>query len=145
VAGRDVEEDSYQLAGFPCWQLEGGTLSAAAIAARTAAEREKIGERSAQILDLLMARGQMATKDVAEALGIPGDQASVYLGRLAGSERITKLGRGLWQSLVPPVGSVGSVGNIGQSQPTQQGIQEMGWETLARLAERGLRERGKDT
>ena len=44
VTGRDVEEQTYQMCGFPQWSMEGGELSAAAIAARVAADREALGE-----------------------------------------------------------------------------------------------------
>ncbi len=140
ITGRDVEEDTYQLAGFPFWELEGGDLSTAAIAARAAAERDNLGERSAQILDLLAGHEQQTTGQVAQELGISSDQASVYLRRLADSGKIRKDGRGIWKPFVPPVGSVGSVGgqnqhNRGYVGPPPQ--PDFGW--LAKMAEQGLR------
>ena len=40
ITGRDVEEGTYQLRGFPCWQLDGASLDAAA----AAAERRRRGQ-----------------------------------------------------------------------------------------------------
>jgi DNA-binding CsgD family transcriptional regulator len=94
VTGRDVEEDSYQLAGFPRWELDGGSLPEAASRAHAAQARASLSDRSTQVLDLVAARGEILTAEVALALGISSDTASTYLGRLAGSGKIEKAGRG---------------------------------------------------
>jgi DNA-binding transcriptional ArsR family regulator len=142
VTGRDVEEDTYQLGGFPCWELDGGDLSAAAIAARAAAERENLGERSAQILDMLSERGQMTTGEVADALRLSSDTASVYLGRLYKDGKIDKERRGMWKVLVPPVGSVGRVGNKEYPNRTNMGYKD--WhDQIAAMAEEEMRKRGE--
>ena len=124
ITGRDVEEDTYQLEGFPCWQLAGGGLPGAAVAARAATERENLGERSAQLLDEIVRAGRMTTKEAALLLGISPDAASVYLGRLAKAEKIAKDGRGVWVPFVPPVGSVGSVVSNPNNQQNKQGVRE---------------------
>jgi hypothetical protein len=128
VTGRDVEEQTYQLCGFPQWLMEGGDLSAAAIAARTAAERDRLGERSAAILDMITERMHVTTAEVAKELEITTDSASTYLGRLEKAGKIDKDGRGSWAAVprtqvIPPVGSVGSVGNMGSSQQNPQNQQ----------------------
>jgi hypothetical protein len=130
ITGRDVEEETYQLCGFPVWAMEGGELSAAAVAARMAAERENLGERSAQLLDEIGRLGHITTAEAADLLGITTDAASTYLGRLAKAGKIDKDGRGSWVtagpsrvSHIPPVGSVGSVGNMGESQQNPQNKQ----------------------
>jgi len=125
ITGRDVEEGTYQLRGFPCWQLDGANLDAASAAAEATAARTGLGDRSGQILAMVWAKGEVSTAEVALGLGMSGDQASVYLGRLAKAGRIEKTGRGKWKAgvgsvgvggvLVPPVGSVGSKEN-----PTEQ-------------------------
>jgi hypothetical protein len=125
ITGRDVEEGTYALAGFPCWRIDGADLREAARAAEAAAARAGLGDRSGQILGMVIARGEeVLTQEVALALGISVDAASTYLGRLAKAGRIVKTGRGKWTATVgsvgsvgsPGVGSVGSVGNPGSDQ-----------------------------
>ena len=140
ITGRDVEEGTYHSPGSRAGGWTAANLARAAIAARAAAERDNLGERSAQILDLLAGHEQQTTGQVAQELGISSDQASVYLRRLADSGKIRKDGRGIWKPFVPPVGSVGSVGgqnqhNRGYVGPPPQ--PDFGW--LAKMAEQGLR------
>jgi hypothetical protein len=140
ITGRDVEEETYQLAAFPHWELDGGDLNAAAVAARAAAERENLGERSAQLLDEITRRRQMSTKEAADLTGMTTDQASVYLGRLAKAGKIDKDGRGQWKSriLLPPVGSVGSVGITNNPNRTNSGYararEVVDWQRLSDMA-----------
>jgi DeoR/GlpR family transcriptional regulator of sugar metabolism len=70
----------------------------------------RLGDRSQVILEHIGEHGEITTAEAAQKLGITSDAASAYLGRLASSGRIAKLGRGVYASLVPTVGSVGSVG-----------------------------------
>ena len=119
ITGRDVEEETYQLTGFPYWRIDGTDLRASAAAAEATAARAALGDRSIQILAMVIAKGDVLTQEVAIGLGITVEQASVYLGRLAKSGRIEKTGRGHWKpsvgsveigkSLVPPVETVKSV------------------------------------
>jgi DNA-binding CsgD family transcriptional regulator len=127
ITGRDVEEGTYALAGFPGWRLDGVSLAESASRAQATADREHLGDRSTQILNLVEAKGEMLTAEVALALGISSDTASAYLGRLARSGKIEKTGRGKWRAPdvgsvgnagSPYVGSVGSVGNQDADQGT---------------------------
>jgi hypothetical protein len=143
VTGRDVAEESYLLAGYPRWRLEGGSLAGASAAAAEMAERGRLGERQVAILDAIGARGAITTAEVAEMLGITGDAASTYLGRLARGGKIRSTGRGQWEHPTLPtpsggsmdepsvsyVGSVGSVGSRGSSQPTNAYIEQGEGET----------------
>lgn len=109
--GRDVEDYDLALAGFPDWELDGGSLEEAASRAQAASDREHLGDRSTKVLNMIETRGSVLTAEVALALGITADQASTYLGRLAKSGKIQSTGRGHWS-----VGSVGSVGNPGSDR-----------------------------
>lgn len=160
ITGRDVEEGTYSLAGFPCWRLDGANLGEAARAAEAAEFRGTLGDRSIQILAMVIAKGEVSTAEVAIGLGMSGDQASVYLGRLAKAGRIEKTGRGKWKAgvgtvgfggvLVPPVGSVGSKENpTEQTEDTRARAREeedyenpdgtLNWPALWLLAIRGMK------
>jgi hypothetical protein len=93
------------------------------VAARATAERENLGERSARILDEVVARGHITTAEAAQLLGVTTDTASTYLGRLQKAGKIDKNGRGSWAPtyLVPTVGSVGSVGIPNNPNGTNRG------------------------
>jgi hypothetical protein len=132
--GRDVEDYDLALAGFPDWELDGGSLEEAASRAQASADRQNLGDRSTKILSLVEVNGSILTAEVALALGITADQASVYLGRLAKSGKIKSTGRGHWSvgsvrnpgtgpaPYVPPVGSVGGVSSweVDPNIPTEQ-------------------------
>jgi RecA-family ATPase len=105
VTGRDIEENEYALtttAGR--WTLEGDTLNAAAQAAETRRERDKLGDRALEVLAFVNRRTETRAADLAE-LGIDAHQARTYLSRLAEAGRIRKAGRGLYKG----VASVASV------------------------------------
>ena len=123
VTGRDVDEDEYRLAGFPFWELDGGTPETARQAAQQEAERHRLGDRSTAILDFAQAHGQITTAQAAEILGVSSDQASAYLSRQVQAGRLNRSGRGLFVSCVGSVGTVGSVGDSQQTQQTKQGYE----------------------
>ena len=112
VTGRDVDEEEYRMCGFPFWELDGGTPEAARQSAMLSAERQRLGERSTQIIEFLAQKGEATGLEVARHLGVQSETAGVYLKRLADSGRISKFGRGRWGLLVSPVEYVKSVENI---------------------------------
>ena len=91
VTGRDVDEDEYRLAGFPFWELDGGTPETARQTARQDAERHRLGDRSTAILDFAQAHGQITTAQAAEILGVSSDQASAYLSRQVQAGRLNPI------------------------------------------------------
>lgn len=143
VTGRDVDEDEYRLAGFPFWELDGGTPETARQTARQDAERHRLGDRSTAILDFAQAHGQITTAQAAEILGVSSDQASAYLSRQVQAGRLNRSGRGLFVSCVGSVGTVGSVGDSQQTKQTKQGIRGIGengaiiydWDELWRISQ----------
>ena len=86
VTGRDVDEDEYRLAGFPFWELDGGTPETARQAARQDAERHRLGDRSTAILDFAQAHGQITTAQAGEILE-PQLRSGICLSEQAGSGR----------------------------------------------------------
>lgn len=94
VTGRDVTEGEYAATmDDGAWRLVGGSLEAAASAAREAVQAENLGDTSAQILAYVNNHPDGVTaKQVEDALGI--DRAGMTLRRLDDSGRITKLERG---------------------------------------------------
>ena len=112
VTGRDVDEDEYRLAGFPFWELDGGTPETARQTARQDAERHRLGDRSTAILDFAQAHGQITTAQAAEILGVSSDQASAYLSRQVQAGRLNRSGRGLFVSCVGSVGTIEGVSEI---------------------------------
>ena len=101
VTGRDVSEGAYALsfdAGI--WQLEGGSLEAAAKAATTRRAEIGVGDRSRDIIEAVSAHGgPVSPADIAGELDISNDTAGKYLRRLAESGRLLKSGRGLYTPL----------------------------------------------
>lgn len=108
VTGRDISEAEYALRSENgLWLLDGTDLPAAAQAAVSRREQTKLGDRALEVLALVNRRNETRAADLTE-IGIDADQARVYLNRLAESERIVKVGRGLYKS-VTTVSSVTSV------------------------------------
>lgn len=132
VTGRDVEEGSYRLLGFPLWQLDGGTLASAASASRAETDRGHMGDRGREILDRIEQQGQITTGEAAAMLGISSDQASAYLSRMSKAGKIAKSGRGVY---VSTVGSVGSVGIPNTPNEPNRGYTREGWAALYRMAD----------
>ena len=96
ATGRDIAEGEYAVttrAGH--WTLDGEALADAAVKAEEAREAQNLGERSAEILAWVNEQLEpVSPKQVVDALDI-GD-AGRYLIRLADSDRIRKVGRGLY-------------------------------------------------
>lgn len=107
ITGRDVDENEYALTfSGGRWKLDGGSLQMAAAAVFVRKARERLGDRSGEILTFISDSGDTGVKtaDVAAKFSITPDEASVYLGRLYKTGRILRPARGLYKS-------VGCVGN----------------------------------
>lgn len=114
VTGRDVLENEYAVTyADGAWALDGGDLSAAAVAAEAARVVDGLGDRSARIVDLVAANPGIGPADVAREVGGTAKDATQYLGRLVDSGRIRKTGRGQYA----PVVSVVSVVNAPDTYP----------------------------
>lgn len=103
VTGRDAPEGEYAFTvSEGNWTLAGDGLLEAAAEAQNRRESKSLGDRALEVLALVNDRApeaHTAAADVTEALGMPADQARVYLNRLANSERINKTGRGAYTSV----------------------------------------------
>jgi hypothetical protein len=111
VTGRDVAEGEYavRFEDGSTWRLDGHDLDDAARAARTRAATAGLGDRSAEIVELVAEHPDgIGPTAVALALGIEPNKAGVYLARLAAAHRIIKAGRGIYRPSTP-VESVESV------------------------------------
>ncbi|MDX1880091.1 AAA family ATPase [Mycolicibacterium sp. 141076] len=104
LTGRDAPEGEYALtvqAG--AWLLNGRDLNAASDAAQTLRERGNLGDRSADILNVVNARtreGLITTAaDISAKIGITQNDAGTYLRRLADAERIAKVSRGTYMGV----------------------------------------------
>lgn len=97
VTGRDIPEGEYAVVTEQgLWRLDGADLAAAARAAENRREQQQLGDRALEVLALVNKRPETRAADLAE-IGIPSDQARVYLNRLAESGRIKKTARGVYQ------------------------------------------------
>jgi hypothetical protein len=99
ITGRDIAEGEYAVRfnGGSQWQLDGGSLAAAAHVARTRAATAGLGDRAAEILAYVVEQTEPITPAaVADALGIDNDDVGKYMRRLSDSHRIVKVGRGLY-------------------------------------------------
>lgn len=97
ITGRDVAEQEIALrTDSGRWLLDGSDIAAAARTVAIRREQSALGDRSAQILELVAARSETRPGDVAAALGISNDDAGRYLRRLAESGRVRKSGRGVY-------------------------------------------------
>lgn len=101
ITGRDVAEEEYALkSDGGCWSLDGMDLLDAAATARHRRETRDLGDRSAEALAFVNGRPEgTRPADLAEHLGISGNDAGTYLRRLYEAERIAKRGRGLYGPL----------------------------------------------
>lgn len=105
VTGRDIAENEYSMCvDQGRWRIDGPDLEIAAERAEMRRETDVLADRSIEVLLFVNGRDETRPADLVE-LSIDAKQAAVYLGRLANSGRICKLGRGIYA----PVGSVGSV------------------------------------
>ena len=99
VTGRDVTEDSYAVSfDRGAWTLDGGGgLDEAAATARARHATAGLAERSAEIVAYVIGRDEpVSPAQVANALGLDGDQAGKYLRRAVEAGRLTKTGYGLY-------------------------------------------------
>lgn len=97
VTGRDVHEAEYQLANENGnWILAGGSLDAAAEAARERPRTEGLGDNSAEIVAWLYANGSGTTSKIADELGLDPDVVRKTLTRAEKAGRIVRLSRGIY-------------------------------------------------
>jgi DNA-binding CsgD family transcriptional regulator len=120
VTGRDVAEGEYAVCFVDgsTWTLDGHDLAAAARRARDAQVTAGLGDRSAEVVELVAKHPDGITPaQAAAALDMDRKTVQVYLSRAASAGRLSRPRWGLYA----PVGSVGSVGSPGQRDaPTQQ-------------------------
>lgn len=129
VTGRDVVENEYEASvSAGRWTLTGGTLTAAAEAARITRVTDVgglLGDQSAAILRLIAERPDgVRASEVSEDTGMTVDNARRYLTRLADAQRIVRSGRGLYKPRVSSVPSVPSEGPDGVLVPFPQDTQD---------------------
>lgn len=106
VTGRDVAENEYAVTvDEGAWHLEGDDLVDAARAAQEARATANLGEVATRVLEYVSGQdGPVTAKQVSSALDLA--RARDYLLRLVESERLVKLGRGLYGVRVASVASV---------------------------------------
>lgn len=109
VTSRDAAEGEYALTmtDSGVWELDGHDLASAAQAAETTKQTAGVGDRMADVIEVIGRNPEGLTpKDVKGLLpDIPASQIDKYLSRAAESGRIEKLSRGVYT----PVRSVRSV------------------------------------
>jgi RecA-family ATPase len=99
VTGRDINEAEFALrSDNGLWLLDGEDLPSAARTAVTRKEQTQLGDRALEVLALVNRRNETRAADLTE-LGIDQEQGRVYLNRLADSDRIVKVSRGLYKSV----------------------------------------------
>jgi AAA domain len=100
VSGRDIAEDDYAMtfADRHRWELDGGTLYAAAGAYTARKAAAGLADRSAAIVALAHQAGAEGIRaaTVADRLDMPENAATEYLRRLDESRRLRKPSRGLY-------------------------------------------------
>ena len=102
VTGRDVPESEYAVTcAAGSWRIDGDTLADAAQAALNARAAEGLGGLSAEVVAYVTAQDEpVSPAQVADALDMP--EARRYLARLVDTERLRRVGRGLYTG-VPSV------------------------------------------
>lgn len=109
VTSRDVAEGEYAvtMAENGAWTLDGGSLEESARAAQTEKSSEGVGDRMAEIIQVVGRFPQgIKPHDVAVLMDLDDKTAQTYLSRAFDSGRILRPVRGTYT----PVGNVGSVG-----------------------------------
>ena len=108
ITGRDVTEGAYALTfSQGTWGLDGGGLDEAAAKAAQRRAVAGLGDRSADIAELVAAHPDgVQAAEVAAALGMDRDMAGKYLRRLADKGRVIKAARGVYAPARAPVRSV---------------------------------------
>jgi hypothetical protein len=129
VTGRDIVENEYAMrVNNGIWRIDGSDLDVAADRAETRHEEGRLGDRALEVLSFVNGRVTTTAVDVRKELGIEQDPARVCLNRLAGSDRIRKLGRGVYGPVtyVPTVtNNEGNVTNVRNVTPLyDQGTDE---------------------
>lgn len=108
VTGRDIVESEYAVTFNPdrcTWLLDGDALADAAKKAARDRVAGGLGDKAAEILELVAASPGVGPTQVGKAVGLDANAAGVYLQRLADAGRLQKTGRGRYS----PVESVESV------------------------------------
>lgn len=129
VTGRDVLENEYAVTyADGAWALDGGDLSAAAVAAEAARVVDGLADRSAEIVDLVAANPGIGPAEVgrlirAETTGDPigTSAATKYLTRLVDSDRIRKTGRGQYAPRLSVTCVTSGTSNSTHDSPSDSG------------------------
>jgi hypothetical protein len=106
VTGRDVEEAEYAvtLKGGCAWELAGHSLQAAVTQAAKVRATKGVGDRMAEIIGFVTAHpAGVSPAQVGNALSLDRRAAAAYLGRAVESNRLGRLGRGLYGPSTPVV------------------------------------------
>lgn len=102
VTGRDVHEAEYQLTNENGnWILTGGSLDAAAEAARERPRTEGLGDKSAEIVAWIYDNGSGNTNKIADELDLDPDVVRKTLARAEKAGRIVRLSRGIYGRIAP--------------------------------------------
>ena len=110
VTSRDAKEGSYslQFEENGRWSLNGDSLAQASVNAKVGELVSGVGDRMAQVVELVNAKANgMTTDEVASALDMSKDDAGRYLRRALDAGRLARPKRGVYT----PVRSVRSVRN----------------------------------
>src|SRR5437773_1529090 len=91
----------YQV-GYGSRAMPPALMGEAAARAREMRAIAGVGDRMAEVIAYVTAAGTASPAEVAQALGLEGRQARVYLGRAVAAGRLRKAGRGAYT----PVASV---------------------------------------
>lgn len=102
VTGRDVPENEYALTigDGKMWQLDGASLSAAAVRAREREATQALGDTTVQVLAAV--REHPEGIRAADLAAMFGKDVYQYLKRLYDAGRIDKVGRGLYIAVSEP-------------------------------------------
>jgi hypothetical protein len=137
VTGRDVDEAEYavEFKGGSTWELAGHSLTAALAQAATVRATAGVGDTMARVVGFVAAHAQgVRAPEVAAGLGLDRHSARTYLARAADSDRLVRLGRGLYGPPSTPVASVASVAFPGSDDQEVQHMQRSQQAQLGLLA-----------
>lgn len=108
VTSRDAAEGEYSLTmtDHGVWELDGESLADAANAAQTAKSTNGVGDRMAELIEVVSQYPEgMRRKEIAELLHMDENQLGTYLRRAVEAGRLANVSRGLYA----PVTTVTSV------------------------------------
>lgn len=112
VTGRDVDENEYVLDNHSgLWVLAGGSLDAAAGAAKEGAATRNLGDDAASVVRYATAHGPVTPKQVEAALELPGATIRSYLTRAVEAGRLQKYGRGQYGPVATATSATTAEGN----------------------------------